>query len=216
MSIILVGGEKGGTGKTTLATNLAALRALAGRDVLLIDTDIQASASYWAQSRDEAKVQPRVACIQKFGKGLQVEVQDLARRYQDLIIDAGGRDSVELRVGLVVAERAFIPIQASQFDIWTLGRMDDLVRTAQGFNPSLRAGVVISRASTNPSVTEAAEAKGILADFEHLYLAGSIIRDRIIYRKAARDGLCVAEMKPADPKAVDEMQQLFAEVFGNG
>ena len=54
MSIILIGGEKGGTGKTTLAVNLAALRASQGRDVLLIDTDIQASASYWAQSRDEA------------------------------------------------------------------------------------------------------------------------------------------------------------------
>jgi chromosome partitioning protein len=215
MSIILVGGEKGGTGKTTLAVNLAALRALHGRDVLLIDTDIQASASYWAQSRDEAKVQPRVACIQKFGKGLQTEVQDLARRYQDILIDAGGRDSVELRVGLVVVERAFIPIQASQFDIWTLGRMDDLVRTAQGFNPSLQAWVVISRASTNPSVTETTEAQGLLSDFEHLRLANAIIRDRIIYRKAAREGLCVEEMKPADPKAVEEMQGLFGEVFGD-
>ena len=37
--IILIGGEKGGTGKTTIATNLAALRAMAGRDVLLVDTD---------------------------------------------------------------------------------------------------------------------------------------------------------------------------------
>ncbi len=70
MSIILIGGEKGGTGKTTLAVNLAALRALTGRDVLVIDTDIQASASYWAQTRDETGVTPRVACIQKFGKGL--------------------------------------------------------------------------------------------------------------------------------------------------
>lgn len=215
MSIILVGGEKGGTGKTTLATNLAALRALAGRDVLLVDTDVQASASYWAQSRDEGKVLPRVACIQKFGKGLPAEVQDLARRYQDLLIDAGGRDSVELRVGLVVAERAFIPIQASQFDIWTLGRMDDLVRTAQGFNPSLQAWVVISRASTHPAVTETTEAQGLLSDFEHVRLANAIIRDRITYRKAAREGLCVEEMKPADPKAVEEMLGLFSEVFGD-
>lgn len=206
MSIILIGGEKGGTGKTTLAVNLAALRALQGRDVLLIDTDVQASASYWAQSRDEAQTRPRIACIQKFGKGLPTEVRDLARRYQDLIIDAGGRDSVELRSSLVVAERVFIPIQPSQFDIWTLGRMDDLVRTAQGFNAELRASVVISRASTNPSVNEAAEARTLLADFEHLRLANAIIRDRIAYRKAARDGLSVDELKPSDPKAIEEMQ----------
>lgn len=213
MSIILIGGEKGGTGKTTLAVNLAALRALQGRDVLLIDTDVQASASYWAQSRDEAQTRPRIACIQKFGKGLPTEARDLARRYQDLIIDAGGRDSVELRSSLVVAERVFIPIQPSQFDIWTLGRMDDLVRTAQGFNAELRASVVISRASTNPSVNEAAEARTLLADFEHLRLANAIIRDRIAYRKAARDGLSVDELKPGDPKAIEEMRALFREVF---
>ena len=127
--IILFGGEKGGTGKTTLATNLAAMRARAGRDVLLIDTDPQGSASYWTQCRDEEKVEPRVACVQKFGKGLQAEVRDLANRYQDIIIDAGGRESVELRAGIVVADFAFIPIQPSQFDVWTLGRMDDLVKT---------------------------------------------------------------------------------------
>ncbi|TVR63807.1 MAG: chromosome partitioning protein [Candidatus Competibacteraceae bacterium] len=211
--IILIGGEKGGTGKTTLAVNLAALRALHGRDVLLIDTDIQASASYWAQIRDEAAVTPRVACIQKFGKGLQTEVRDLATRYQDLIIDAGGRDSVELRSALVVAERAFVPIQPSQFDIWTLGRMDDLVKTAQGFNPDLHATVVISRASTHPSVSEVAEARGLLADFAHLRLSPAVIRDRIAYRKAARDGMSVAEQKPTDPKAGEEMQALFREVF---
>jgi chromosome partitioning protein len=212
MSIILIGGEKGGTGKTTLATNLAALRALAGRDVLLVDTDIQASASFWSQTRDEASIRPRVACIQKFGKGLQAEVQDLARRYQDIVIDAGGRDSVELRAALVVAQRSFIPIQPSQFDIWTLGRMDELVKTAEGFNPNLHAWVVISRVSTNPSVTEGTEAQEILADFEHLRLSKAIIRDRIAYRKAARDGMCVAD---ADPKAVEEVKALFDEVFSD-
>lgn len=213
MSIILIGGEKGGTGKTTLAVNLAALRALQGRDVLLIDTDAQASASYWAQSRDETQTRPRVACIQKFGKGLPAEVRDLARRYQDLIIDAGGRDSLELRAALVVAERVYIPIQPSQFDIWTLGRMDDLAKTAQGFNPELQARVVISRASTNPSVNEVAEARNLLADFEHLSLSSAVVRDRIAYRKAARDGLSVEELKPTDPKAGEEMRALFQEVF---
>lgn len=211
--ILLIGGEKGGTGKTTLAVNLAALRAMAGRDVLLVDTDIQASASYWALNRDEGKTQPRVACIQKFGKGLQTEVNDLATRYQDVIIDAGGRDSVELRSALVVADRAFIPIQPSQFDIWTLGRMDDLVNTVQGFNPTLEASVIISRASTNPSVSEVTEARSLLADFSHLQLAQTVIRDRIAYRKAARHGLGVVELKPMDAKAAEELRALYQEVF---
>jgi chromosome partitioning protein len=213
--IVLIGGEKGGTGKTTLATNLAAKRARAGRDVLLIDTDAQGSANYWAQNRDESEARPRrVACVQKFGKGLRAEVEDLARRYQDIVIDAGGRDSVELRAALVVAEKAYIPIQPSQFDIWTLDRMDGLVDGAQGFNPDLRAWVVISRVSTNPSVHESQDAQEILADFAHLALSGVLVRDRIAYRKAARDGLCVDELKPKDPKASEELEALYQEVFG--
>ena len=213
--IVLIGGEKGGTGKTTLATNLAAKRALAGRDVLLIDTDPQGSANYWAQSRDEAEIKPRVACLQKFGKGLQSEVQDLAKRYQDILIDAGGRDSIELRAALVVANKAYVPIQPSQFDIWTLDRMDDLVSTAQGFNPDLRAWVVISRSSTNPSVHDSEETTAIMSDFSHLALSKVVVRDRIAYRKAARDGLCVDELKPKDTKAVEEIGALFKEVFSD-
>lgn len=213
--IILIGGEKGGTGKTTLATNLAAMRALAGRDVLLIDTDPQGSANYWAQNRDEENVEPRVACIQKFGKGLSTEVRDLSSRYQDIIIDAGGRDSVELRSALVVTERAYIPIQPSQFDIWTLDQMDTLVETAKGFNPDLQASVVISRSSTNPSVHESEDTGKLLDDFANLGLAKITIRDRIAYRKAAKDGLAVVELKPKDPKAVEEMETLYKEVFGD-
>ena len=213
--IVLIGGEKGGTGKTTIATNLAAVRALAGSDVLLVDTDPQGSASYWTTSRAENDIKPRVACIQKFGKGLQQELQDLANRYQDIIVDAGGRDSVELRAAMLVAHKIYVPIQASQFDIWTLTQMNDLIVTAQGFNPNLRAWVVINRGSNNPSVKEIAEAVEIMGDFEHLGVATSIVRDRIAYRKAVRDGLSVVEMKPSDAKASREMNAFYVEVFND-
>jgi chromosome partitioning protein len=214
--IVLIGGEKGGTGKTTLATNLAAMRALAGRDVLLIDTDPQGSANYWAQSRDEERITPRVACVQKFGKGIPAEVKDLATRYDDIIIDAGGRDSVELRSSMVIAEKVYIPIQPSQFDIWTLGQMDELVETARGFNPGLQARVIISRSSTNPSVRESDQAGQLLvADFPNLDLADVTIRDRIAYRKAAKDGMAVAELSPKDSKAAEEMETFYKEVYGN-
>ena len=132
-----------------------------------------------------------------------------------MIIDAGGRDSVELRGALVVAEQVFVPLQASQFDVWTLDRMDELVAQAQGINEGLRAFVVINRASPNPVVSEAQEAREFLTEFAHLGLVETLIRDRIAYRKAAREGLTVIELPQHDPKAAVEIQQLYTEVFGD-
>lgn len=101
MSIILIGGEKGGTGKTTLAVNMAATRAKAGYDVLVVDTDPQASASYWTAARDESGIEPRIASAQKFGKTLASELKDLSKRYEKTIVDAGGRGlhRAEIRPG---------------------------------------------------------------------------------------------------------------------
>lgn len=209
--ILLIGGEKGGTGKTTLSTNLAAVRAAAGRDVILVDTDPQGSASFWAAVRDESDA-PRVACVRLQGKGIAAQLRDLAARYQDVIVDAGGRDSVELRAAMTAAQRMIIPIQASQFDTWTLEGMAQLVEQASAINPELTAGCVINRASTNPRVSEADEARELIAEYDGLSLLPVLIRDRKSYRDAARDGLSVVELG-GDSKAADEIQQLYREVY---
>ncbi len=211
--IILVGGEKGGTGKTTLATNLAASRALAGHDVLIVDTDPQGSASGWCLMRDETNIHPRVASIQKFGKGLGAELLDLAKRYQDIIVDAGGRDSVELRAAMTCADMIVSPVQASSFDLWTLKSLDNLVSQAQAMNPQLKALVVMSRASTNPSVTDTQDASELVADQQSLKLSKAIICDRTAYRRAAGAGLGVVEYTPTNSHAIQEVNGLYQEVY---
>ena len=212
--IVLVGGEKGGTGKTTLATNLAALRAGSGVDVLLVDTDRQGSASFWSAVRDEADGLAAVPCVQVFGKGVAKQVTDLAGRYRDVIVDAGGRDSVELRSAMVVADRLYVPVQASQFDVWTLEQVDGLVEQVQAINSGLEARVVFNRASTHPRVREAEEAEAFVADFEHLSVSGVTVRDRIAYRRAASEGRAVTEMAEPDGRAVAEMALWYEAVFG--
>jgi chromosome partitioning protein len=210
--IIVIGGEKGGTGKTTICTNIASLMARKGSDLLIVDTDKQGSASAWAALRDENSQVKRIPCIQKFGSAIATEIKDLSNRYDDIIIDAGGRDSVELRGAMAVADIIYIPIQASQFDVWTLGAMESLITQVSSFNPSLKAIAIINRASTNPSVSETKETKEIFEDFKNLRLSKCILRDRIVYRKAARSGLAVDEIENHDIKACDEIKSLLNEI----
>lgn len=173
------------------------------------------TASFWAAVREEAEVDVPIACVQKFGKGVASQVRDLARRYDEIVIDAGGRDSMELRYSLGVCDRAYIPVRPFQFDIWTIRQMDELVAMAQGLNENLAAFIVLNRVSTNPAVREDQETRDFFTgeEFQHLSLIGPILHERIAFRKSARDGLSVIEWKH-DKKAVAEMNQLFQEVYG--
>lgn len=211
--IVLVGGEKGGTGKTTIITNLAAMRMQQINEILLIDTDKQSSASSWASVRDQNTEIKRVLSVQKFGNTINNEIRALHTKYNDILIDAGGQNSQELRASMLVAEKMYIPIQAGQFDVWTLGLMDQLVSQVKTFNPHLKAMVLINRASTNPSTTEIEEIFQVMSEFENLTLSAAILKERIAYRKAAKEGLSVVELNKQDPKATDEMQFLYNEIY---
>jgi chromosome partitioning protein len=212
--IVAILGEKGGTGKTTLATNLAGMRATAGRDVLLIDADRQGSASYWAEKHSDK--QPHVHAVQsvqKFGEGLMWTVRDLERRYDDILIDAGAGNSREGESALRVADLAIIPVQPAGLDVWTLGLIDDRVGEAQAVNPALVAYVVLNRTSPNPKDRDADDAWEAIEGCQHLHLAASGICDRVAIKRAAPAGLTVMEYRPFDAKAADELQQLYALAF---
>ena len=211
--IILIGGEKGGPGKTTIATNLAAVRTKKFNDLLLIDTDKQQTASFWCSLREINQVEPRVASIQKFDQSVRSETLQLQKKYKDIIIDAGGRDSTELRSSLLVAQKAIFPLRPSQFDLWTLKSMDNLVQTAQEFNQDLKAFVVINQAMSNPAVKEIEEARELIGEFEHLTLLQTHVCERIVFRRSAIKGMSVIEYKPEDHKATREMMSLYEEIF---
>jgi len=211
--IVLIGGEKGGPGKTTLATNLAVIRTKETEDLLLIDTDRQPTASYWCSVREDHQVKPRIASIQKFEKAVRTETLALKEKYRDIVIDAGGRDSLELRSALLVANKAIFPLRPSQFDLWTLGRLNTLVERAMELNEQLQAFIVINQASPNPIVKEVEETREIISEFKLLKLLETHICERIAFRRAAIQGMAVTEYKPEDTKAIEEINNLYQEVF---
>jgi chromosome partitioning protein len=208
--ILLVGAEKGGVGKSTIATNLAVHLASQGIDIVILDTDQQATSARFVERRDEQGQQPQVHCVQRTGD-VSAALRDLAKRYQVVIVDAGGRDSRELRSAAVVADLMLVPTKASQADLETLPKVNELVSLARGFNPALQAYAVLSMAPTNPVIREVADAQEVLAEFDQLKLAKTIIRDRKVFRDAMLDGKGAVEMDNGQAKA--EIQLLADEFF---
>ena len=210
MALFVIGGQKGGTGKSTLATNLAVALVRAGRDTLLVDTDRQHTASHWSDVRASDSALTPITTLQKTGK-LFAALRDLEDRYDDVIVDAGGFDSVELRTALCAADHLYSPVRASQSDLWTLQAMSELVSGACEINARLRAHLVLSMAPTNPAITETRDAIELLREYEAFDICRSIVRDRKAFRDAMFQGRGVLEL--GDRKAAEEIHAFTQEVM---
>src|SRR6266705_1454279 len=133
--ILVIGSEKGGCGKSTLAINLVVMSAREGIDTLLVDADIQGSCNEFSQRRDELAIAPRIQVMMKQGRNLHRELADLQHRYQRIIVDTGGRDSPELRSSLLVAHTVLLPVQPTQLDLWATEKAFQVTATAQDKDP---------------------------------------------------------------------------------
>src|SRR4030095_4824651 len=114
-----LGGTKGGSGKTLLATNLTVLRATAGSDALLIDADEQSSAMDFTRQR-RLQGEPGYTAIQTREADVAVQVRRMAGRYADIVIDVSGRDTTSQRAALAVADILLIPFAPTSVDLWTV------------------------------------------------------------------------------------------------
>lgn len=211
--IYILGGQKGGTGKSTIATNLAVALTLAGQQTLLIDTDRQLTASNWSDVRQSNPALPAITTIQKTGKIYHV-LRDMAERYENVIVDAGGFDSVELRTALAAADALYSPVRASQSDLWTLQAMVDLIEQARIINERLRCYLVLSMAPTNPAIQESRQALALLSEYPAFTTCASVLSDRKAFRDAMSEGRGVLEH--SDPKAKNEIQLFTREVLSHG
>lgn len=210
--ILISGGTKGGSGKTTIATNLAIMRAAQGRDVLLIDADDQETASDFTILRNERMGgKAGYTSIKLTGAAVRTETLRLAGKYDDIIIDAGGRDTVSQRAALTVADVLLVPFVPRSFDIWTIEKVSDLIKEIQPVNPRLKGFTFLNRADAlGPDNADAAKE---LEDVEELAFLDTPLVYRKAFGKAAAQGLAVTELKPADEKAVQEIERLFQAVF---
>jgi chromosome partitioning protein len=212
--IITVGNTKGGVGKTTLALNLAIARALAGRDVWLIDGDRQGTAQMAISIRADAGCSPGIACATySDGPTLRSQVQQQVSKFDDIIIDAGGRDSTALRAALVLSDVLLVPFNPRSFDVWALNDIAALVDDVRSVRDGLRAVAILNCADPGESSTDNAEAAAAVADVPQFEYLNTPIRRRKSFANAAGQGLSVLELKPIDKKAKEELKALVKALF---
>jgi chromosome partitioning protein len=212
--ILTVGNIKGGVGKTTLAVNLAIARSLAGRDVLLIDADSQRSALDFTNLRTSELGAPGYTAVALDGADMRAQVRQLAPKYDDMIIDAGGRDSSSLRASLLVADVILIPIQPRSLDLWAIEQTAELVKDARITNPDLTALVVINAADSQGLDNDQAGAY-VREEAKDLTLLSTTIGRRKAFANAIAQGRSVLEQsaRDKDPKAMAELNELVAAVY---
>lgn len=212
--IIICGGIKGGGGKTTTAINLAIMRGLAGFEVLLVDADSidNGNASDFSAIRDEALPNKHYTAIKLNGKAIAKEIPTLAQKFNDIVIDVGGHDSVSQRASLTVADLLLIPVFPSSFDTWVIEAINTLVSEASLINPKLKAYCFLSRADATGNQND--DTSDILiGDYPDIEFINCPIKNRKVYRNASGQGLGVIEYRPKDPKAIDELKELYQTVF---
>lgn len=207
--IIVVGSQKGGPGKSTIATNLSVSLASRGRDVVLVDADPQRSTARWHEDRTDAEHNPSFACVEKLGS-IHTTLNELNSRYEIVIADVAGRDSKEMRTAMAAADLLLVPIRPSQFDLDTVPHLVQVAEQASDFNPNLALAAVLSQVSSNPTVIEGDEAREYLADFPDFTVLETVIHERKAYRDVVGEGLSVLEWTNAKAKA--EIEALTNEI----
>lgn len=210
--ILTLAQTKGGVGKTTLAINLAIERTTrAKRDVLLVDADDQGTSADFSALRAELRGETGYTAVQLAGAAVRSQVLAMRAKYDDIIIDAGGRDTAGLRAALTVADVALVPFQPRSFDVWTLTKVSALIAEARLINPALRAYAVINCA--DPQGGDNAAAAEALADNGEIVYLDAPIGRRKAFPNAASGGLSVLEVQHPDHKASNELRFLADSLF---
>ncbi|MCP4701075.1 MAG: AAA family ATPase [Gammaproteobacteria bacterium] len=214
MPVICIGGEKGGVGKSTVCTNIAVSLAEDGKDVLIVNTDVQDTVGAWAAVREEDHPErPKINTVSLLGNTVTKGIKDLVERYEIIIIDAAGHDSIEQRQAMVVSDILVVPMRPTSFDVWTLDKVSDLVNQVQALNPTMRAGVFMNQVPYVSLDRGRKDMEHLMESYPEIKLLSSSLTYRASYQNAAGEGLGVNEINRSDSRAKSEIHFLIEDIL---
>lgn len=219
--VLVVGGTKGGTGKSTVAVHIAVALKLAGHSVKLIDGDAQKTSTKAILARDEAGyVTPDIG--HATGKEIYKQIGDDRERYDYLIIDVTGTDNPAQRYSLLLADQLLIPLAPTLFTLWSTDEVKQLLEGIRATrHPDLPALLV--RPALVKGFPSGDDNRESLEDFHTLTpdMDWKPCKITLGYRKAFAKcfelGQTVYEYRPRgrlDTEAATEMAGLIEEIFG--
>ena len=205
MKVIAVLNQKGGSGKTTIATHLARGLQLQGHSVLLVDSDQQGSARDW-RAVDEDNPVPVIGLDRPT---LDKDLKNVSDK--EFIVIDGSPQATNLALSAIkAADFVLIPVQPSPYDVWATNDLVDLVQQRiEMTDGKLKAAFVVSRAIQNTNIGK--EVAAVLQDYNLPVLDARIVQ-RVSYPNSASVGKTVLERESAKSSAVTEITQLVNEV----
>lgn len=197
MQCIALVNEKGGCGKTTIATNLASAWHKQGYEVLLVDADPQQTALDWSDLEEGG-----VLTVQVGTKNLEDSLPRLAGQYDYVVIDSAPRMGRLTATVVRTSDLVVIPVQPSAADIWSA---ETVVGVCESYNTP--AAFLVSRQITRTNL-----AAHVQEPLEELGLPVLQARtaQRVAYAKALGQGKSVLDL--SDSKAQREVESIATEI----
>jgi chromosome partitioning protein len=200
--VICVAQQKGGSGKTTVAANLAVEFRRRGLKVALLDTDPQGSLGRWFLARRGKLGEAGMEFSTASAWGVGYECEKLKKLADIVIVDTPPKVDADLRPALREADLVIVPVSASMVDLWATDGVFDLIG-----REGRRAVIVLNRVKSGTRLgVEVAEAAGKVGG-----VAAATLGHRVVYAETLGQGLGASEMRGI---AVSEVTKLADEVLG--